>query len=202
MRIATVIAIGLALAGCDGIDMPGRADGYNPHSAHAISIHMPPNANFISQNFQPAIERGPSGHLGMDVWGKIRTPILAAMAGRVSASFYDPMYGNQIVVDHGIAPDGRRLVTAYKHLKTAGVVEGDRVARGQQIGTMGATGLLGMMVHLHFEVQRSTRDGRLVAEDPHLYWLDGPGRVTCHDPARGTAGDAEFLLTYPVICGG
>jgi murein DD-endopeptidase MepM/ murein hydrolase activator NlpD len=190
--------IAVALTAC-GVEIYGKADGYDQYSDHALAITMPPNANFISQNFQPSTEQGKAGHIGMDVWGAVGTPVLAAASGTVIESFYEPLYGNQVVIDHGRSADGDRVLTEYKHLKNHMVAEGDRVTRGQQIGGMGATGALGMMVHLHFEVHKGENTGKAKPYDPHLFWTGGIGKVTCFDPEARYA-DSAFRTTYPVRC--
>lgn len=41
---------------------------------------------------------------------------LAASAGIVTKSFYEPAYGNRVVIDHETTPGGDRRFTVYKHL--------------------------------------------------------------------------------------
>ncbi len=202
LRLLSMLLSTALLAGCDN-GKPGTYVRYKiprtPASDHRVAIEMPPNAPFISQQFFPNNERGNSGHNGVDFWGKLRTPILAAAPGRVVASFYEPMYGNRIVIDHGIDTNGDHVETVYKHLKERLADVGDVVSRGQQIATMGATGALGMMVHLHFEVERAGADGRFLAHDPQLYWINGPGKVTCFE-AGTHYPDRPFRTTLPVVC--
>lgn len=188
------------LVACNGIEMTGTFDDYDAFTEEAIPIVMPPNANFQSQQFHRAKERGKAAHNGLDIWGRLRTPILAAAPGRVTRSYYEPNYGHRVVIDHGTDTNGDRVETVYKHLKERQVAEGDTVTRAQQIGTMGATGALGMMVHLHFEVWRRKPGSRhAVAYDPQLFWVQGPGRVTCFDKTARYP-EAPFRTTYPVIC--
>lgn len=192
------LALGLVMASC-GVEMLGTYDDYNRHVDYALDVEMPPNANFISQQFSERAERGASAHNGTDVWGLLGTPILAAAPGTVVSAFYEPKYGNQIEITHGRDTNGDQVSTIYKHLKTMTVNAGDTVARGQQIATMGATGVLGMMVHLHFEVRRTGTDGFAKPYDPMLYWVRGPGKVTCFE--KGVRYPATpFRTTYPVIC--
>lgn len=57
-------------------------------------------------------------------------------------------YGNLILVKHS-----NGFVSAYAHLNTIGVVKGDRVNRGDSIGTVGMTGSV-TRPQLHFELRR------------------------------------------------
>lgn len=199
-RRARILVLAALVAGC-GIELYGTSGMYDPRYPDPIEVVMPPGALHISQQFRPrTVTDDAGGHYGIDIWGPVRTPVLAAAPGRVIQSFYEPAYGNQIVVDHGRDEEGRRVQTVYVHLHQRLVDRGDTVARGEQIATMGATGVLGMMVHLHFEVRRSG-DGRRfpAARDPHLFWVDGPGRVTCFDPDRRYP-DTPFGTTYPTPC--
>jgi murein DD-endopeptidase MepM/ murein hydrolase activator NlpD len=88
-----------------------------------------------------------SPHAGLDYSVPAGTPVVAANDGRAAlvAEYFFP--GRLVVLDHGLA-----LYTLYFHLDETLVREGDRVTRGQSIGTVGATGRA-TGPHLHFGVQ-------------------------------------------------
>jgi len=93
-----------------------------------------------------------SPHGGADYSAPRGTPVVAANSGRVAlvADFFFP--GRLVVVDHGLG-----LYTLYFHLDTIAVTEGQRLERGQPLGTVGATGRA-TGPHLHFGAQmRSAR---------------------------------------------
>lgn len=194
-----LLGLALVLAGCDGIEKFGTYDTYNHLTSDPIPIVMPANANYISEQFGRGGEIDTLQHEGIDIWGKRGTPVIAAAPGRVVASYYEPGHGNTVEIDHGRDPDGQIVKTVYKHLKTREVAKGARVGRGTLVGTMGATGALAMMIHLHFEVRRAAADRYFVAYDPMNYWVDGPGRVTCFEPGR-TYAARPVRITYPVPC--
>ena len=88
-----------------------------------------------------------SPHSGSDYSAPKGTPVIAVNAGKVAlvADFFFP--GRLVILDHGLG-----LHTAYFHLDTTAVVEGERVERGQTLGTVGATGRA-TGPHLHFGAQ-------------------------------------------------
>jgi len=85
-------------------------------------------------------------HLGIDLASVARAPVLAANAGQVVFADFLGIYGNCVVIDHGLG-----LQTLYGHLSQIDVKTGDEVEKGQAIGRTGATGLAGGD-HLHFAV--------------------------------------------------
>lgn len=208
--IAAGVGTLLALGGCGDRASFGRAIAYPPHVANPVPVTLPANAPSIEQEFYRFTADGQSGHLGIDIAGPKGTPVYAAAAGTVYLAYSDTMYGNRIIVDHGRRPDGRRYFTVYKHLDSRAVTPGTPVRQGQQIGTLGDTGVLASYPHLHFEVLRETAPGArtasgrnwwqgMQAEDPNLYWADGPGRPACAGTARGDHG--PLPLIYPAACG-
>jgi murein DD-endopeptidase MepM/ murein hydrolase activator NlpD len=88
-----------------------------------------------------------SPHSGSDYSAPLGTPVVAVNAGKVAlvAEFFFP--GRLVILNHGLG-----LYTAYFHLDTISVAEGERVERGQTLGTVGATGRA-TGPHLHFGAQ-------------------------------------------------
>ena len=99
-------------------------------------------------------------HLGLDLASTVHAPVPAANAGRVVFSGWLAIYGNAVIIDHGYG-----LMSLYGHMFSFSVKVGDVVAKGQQIGNSGSTGLAGGD-HLHLEI---FVQGKSV--DP-LEWLD------------------------------
>ncbi|MBN2668635.1 MAG: M23 family metallopeptidase [Bacteroidales bacterium] len=88
-------------------------------------------------------------HEGMDFTAKTGTPIHVTGDGvvvEIERSIRG--YGNNIIIDHGFG-----YKTRYAHLHTIGVVEGQKVKRGEVIGTVGNTGK-SVGPHLHYEVHK------------------------------------------------
>jgi len=83
-------------------------------------------------------------HLGFDLAVTANVPVLAANAGRVLNTRWLGIYGNCVIIDHGMG-----VSSLYGHLSSVDVKVGDNVTRGQVIGRSGMTGLAGGD-HLHF----------------------------------------------------
>lgn len=198
-----VIVAGLAAvlmaSGCVPQDH-GWASVYKPAQQKKIRVLMPTSAPSISQQF--LFTTNDAKHLGIDVIGKVGDPVIAVASGRVTGSFSEPAYGNRVEISHPPDASGKRVVTVYKHLKHRLVSKGDVVVRGQQVGLLGTTGMLGGGIpHLHFELYRQSGKGRETPSDPHLYWVNGVGQVTCFDLGVDY-DDSRFRTTYPVLCNG
>ncbi len=104
-------------------------------------------------------------HLGFDLAVTSRVPIVAANAGTVLNASWLGIYGNCVIIDHGMG-----VQSLYGHLSSFDVNVGDKVSRGQTVGRSGMTGMAGGD-HLHFTM---LVDGRMVNPvewwDPH--WIE------------------------------
>jgi murein DD-endopeptidase MepM/ murein hydrolase activator NlpD len=85
-------------------------------------------------------------HLGFDLASTANAPILASNTGRVVFADYLGIYGNCVIVDHGMG-----LQSLYAHLSSISVSAGDSVTSDDQLGLSGRTGLAGGD-HLHFAI--------------------------------------------------
>ncbi len=87
-------------------------------------------------------------HGGLDIGGACGQPIWAAHSGTVTSVASSSASGNNVRIDHGMR-DGKRLESSYLHMDTFAVKQGQKVTKGQVIGTVGNTGL-STACHLHF----------------------------------------------------
>jgi murein DD-endopeptidase MepM/ murein hydrolase activator NlpD len=103
-------------------------------------------------------------HDGTDLGSGCNTPIRAAYDGVVTERYYNPGYGNRLMIDHGRI-DGRFVTTGYNHATRYTARVGDRVRRGDLIGYVGSTGY-STGCHLHLMLWL---DGRVVNPEPRFF---------------------------------
>jgi murein DD-endopeptidase MepM/ murein hydrolase activator NlpD len=120
---------------------------------------------FGSQRIDNGVPMAP--HYGVDMAAPEGTPIRAPAGGVVSLSADHYISGGLILIDHG-----QGVSTAYLHQSRRLVAQGERVARGQTIGLIGATGR---------------------ATGPHLHWAMNWFQVRL-DPSRSTRKPAPDAL--------
>lgn len=106
-----------------------------------------------------ADERGDGDrlHEAIDIMAPRGTAVVAAGPGTVERLFRSEAGGNTIYV----RSNDRRTIHFYAHLETyaGGLDEGDVVARGQMLGTVGSSGNADEEgPHLHFAILRTTPD--------------------------------------------
>jgi murein DD-endopeptidase MepM/ murein hydrolase activator NlpD len=131
----------------DGFDFPvGKPNGDGYHKSRGFTVH---------------------GHLGEDWIGEggsgsaFRDPVYAAGNGIVTlARDFRRAWGNVVVVRHAFMEEGqvKYADSLYAHLDKILVREGQQVARGEQVGTIGnCHGLY--PPHLHFEFHKNLEIG-------------------------------------------
>ena len=214
-----IVATALMLSACPNPFI--KQHGYLPPDGLEIwedgtRVNLPDNAPSISQPYRPpprglaavmgqsSRELGYSPHEGIDILEIPGYPVLAAAAGKVIESYYEPAYGNHVLLDHGQDSDGSYVQSQYYHLDSRRVDVGESVVRGQQIGALGSKGLLaGLLPHLHFEILVSTKKdtANYSTLDPHNFWADGRGQITCFDRDKAYP-TKPFRIIYPVPCKG
>ncbi len=89
-------------------------------------------------------------HDGADFGGGCGQAIVAAEAGKVISSYWSDVYGNRLIIDHGLLA-GAGIATIYNHASSYTVSPGTQVQRGEVIGYVGDTGW-STGCHLHFTV--------------------------------------------------
>lgn len=116
-----------------------------------------PTEGYITRGFEPE-----QRHFGLDIAGKIGTPVTAAADGYVVFSGWTVNEGFVVIISHT-----NGFLTFYKHnqslLKEANVF----VKRGEPIALLGNSGRMSSGPHLHFEIWK---DGTPV--NPSAYLLN------------------------------
>lgn len=101
-------------------------------------------------------------HNGVDIKADKTTVVKATEDGTVTAIKNDPRYGITVIIEHS-----NGFETRYANLLTAEFVTiGEKVTKGQTIGTVGNTATFEIVddYHLHFEI---LKDGEY--QDPNVY---------------------------------
>jgi murein DD-endopeptidase MepM/ murein hydrolase activator NlpD len=102
-------------------------------------------------------------HIGLDLWIKAGTPVLAALDGKVHSFQYNNVvgdYGPTIILKHQI--ENQTFYTLYGHLSLESIVSlkvGDFFEKGTTIATLGDSSVNGDYApHLHFQIIKNIED--------------------------------------------
>jgi murein DD-endopeptidase MepM/ murein hydrolase activator NlpD len=102
-------------------------------------------------------------HIGLDLWIKAGTPILAALDGTVHSFNYNNNlgdYGPTIILEHQL--ENQTFYTLYGHLSLESIAEleiGTFFSKGQQLATLGDATVNGDYApHLHFQIIKTIGD--------------------------------------------
>ncbi|SMQ74329.1 Peptidase family M23 [Altererythrobacter xiamenensis] len=96
-------------------------------------------------------------HEALDIMAPVGTSIVAAAPGTIERLFFSEAGGNTIYV----RSTDRKTIHYYAHLDeyAEGLKEGQRIRRGQRLGTVGHSGNAEKDApHLHFAILRTTAD--------------------------------------------
>ncbi|RKZ31276.1 hypothetical protein DRQ33_07200 [bacterium] len=85
-------------------------------------------------------------HEGLDICAPKGTPVRSAADGRVKFAGWRSGFGKMVIIDH------IWFETRYAHLNEIKVKRGQKITRGDVVGTCGRTGRT-TGVHLHYEVR-------------------------------------------------
>jgi murein DD-endopeptidase MepM/ murein hydrolase activator NlpD len=102
-------------------------------------------------------------HIGMDLWTKAGTPVLAALDGKIHSFDYNAgigNYGPTIILEHQI--NQQQFYTLYGHLSLESISDigiGETYGAGQQLATLGDASVNGDYApHLHFQIIKDIQD--------------------------------------------
>ena len=99
-----------------------------------------------------AIEKDGSTNDGINIEAPEGSPVMAVADGTVGYSTNQLKgFGNLIFIKHE-----NNIISVYAHLKDIHVVKGDKIKKGQRIGTVGKTGTV-KTAQLHFEIRKKTK---------------------------------------------
>ena len=143
-------------------------NGTKPYVARQVAMYrgpVPANAVRGTGNFGWPVsghitQQFWHGHRAIDVGARAGSPIVAADSGYVikASHGWNGGYGSMVMIDHG-----RGFVSLYAHMNMVYVRQGENVAKGEQLGTVGNTGR-STGPHLHFEIRQNG-----AARNPYYY---------------------------------
>ena len=121
-----------------------------------------PVAGVAVSQLQDSFDEGRDGgrvHRALDILAPRGTPVLAADDGRILRVRPNALGGNTVYATDPLG--SRRLLLCAPRRVSAGLAEGQTIARGDVLGTVGTTGNAPKDTpHLHFQVMRMPADGK------------------------------------------
>ena len=114
-----------------------------------LPLTSPSDHYYVSSRFgkrRDPVNKKWGMHIGVDLAGLKKSPVLSTAAGTVVSVSRHPSYGRMIVIDHGLG-----IRTRYGHLYKILVRRGQKVGFRQKIGLMGNTGRT-TGAHIHYEI--------------------------------------------------
>lgn len=130
-----------------GAKLPNPLLRSRPVSRSAVRVNCGLNWPLVGALTSTYGMRRGSFHFGIDIAGKVGTPITAAAAGTVTSAGWVGSYGYMVQLRHSSG-----LSTLYAHACKLNCAVGDNVSQGDIIAFVGATGNA-TGPHLHFEIK-------------------------------------------------
>lgn len=116
----------------------------------SLAFPVPSSANPHIESFWGDVrDAGARKHEGIDIFGKFRTPVVAAADGYITAVNENRLGGKAV----WLRPEGADYTLYYAHLDSQIARQGEHVRKGDVVGLMGNTGnAKNTPTHLHFGV--------------------------------------------------
>jgi murein DD-endopeptidase MepM/ murein hydrolase activator NlpD len=153
-------------------------------------------------------------HRGITIGGPgfLGHEIVAAADGVVVLANYNDLRGSHVRIHHGLDSNKHDIYTEHYHVHGQLLKKGDKVKRGQTLGSMGP-GASARIPHYHYIVTKEESPRKFIALDPSDYWfgidqykeklgkgLDvGSFVIACFDPGVNYPKE-PIRFTYPVKC--
>jgi murein DD-endopeptidase MepM/ murein hydrolase activator NlpD len=148
-------------------------------------------------------------HRGISIGGQryFGHEIIAAADGAVVF-----VRSTHVRIHHGTDSNNQEIYTEHYHLHGDLLTQGEKIKRGQTIGSIGF-GLRSKIPHYHYLVVKEERPGQFIALQPSEYWFgideykanldkgldNGPFAIACFNPGVNYP-NKPTRFTYPVKC--
>lgn len=118
----------------------------------------------FGRNKHPNLPNIETENAGIDIQTASGAAVRSVFDGEVSAIICSDGYNNVVLLRHGT------YVTVYANIGTLSVRKGDKVKRGQTLGTVHVDTSDSNRSILHFEIRNASSPGNITKENPEI-WL-------------------------------
>ncbi|RYY89677.1 MAG: M23 family metallopeptidase [Chitinophagaceae bacterium] len=133
---------------------PAARNAVKASARKALVFPVAGNTSRIRDKWGASRGGGIRKHKGIDIHARKGTPVVALADGIITERDHTPIGGKTL----WLRPSGSSWTAYYAHLDKQYVREGQRVRKGQVIGTVGNTGNARTTpAHLHFGVKRASK---------------------------------------------